>query len=267
MNGSSILQNDSHLKSDISAEEVELLLTELQTTQKLFRGFKGRDISILAESFSTMSFASEQTIAERGETGTWFGVLLQGRMRLRLPTVQIFLEPGAIIGEMAIFEANAVRSVTVEGAEDGLIATMLMSELPQFVVSCPEVGVKLMLMMAEAAVGKLTDNLRRERVQQERVSLDWAQAREGGLPPSAESALLDSLLLERGFDSAEASKLAGIAQLRTCEQGECLSAAGERLPCIFVVLQGAIAMDLWNVEVDVGGQLGSLDVLGSHVRP
>ena len=108
-------RRNSHLKSEVSSDEVEEHINFLQNVYGAFKDFDDQDVQVIAQALSTMRFASGQTIVEKGETGTWFGILIKGSMRIPLPGFKIMLGPGSILGEMAIYEANSVRSATVEG--------------------------------------------------------------------------------------------------------------------------------------------------------
>ena len=171
---SSIVNNEAHLKSEIPAEEVEETIMFLQSCGSAFRGFEQVEINVLSEAMSVMRFDAGQTVVEQGETGSWFGVLLSGTLRVLLPNnVTITMQPGAIVGEMAVWKEDAIRSASMVGGEGGIIATMLRAELPQFVSDCPETGVKLMRMMAESAVAKQSQNLRRDRASRMSAPVTW----------------------------------------------------------------------------------------------
>jgi len=141
----SILEKKDHLHSEISHEQIIEHIDFIQSCGRGFRGFGSSDVAALAEAFSVMKFDANQIVINKGETGTWFGVLLTGTLKVLLPTaeqerdratkgvVTISMQPGAVIGEMAVWKEDSIRNASMEGGEPGLIATMLQEDLPQFV--------------------------------------------------------------------------------------------------------------------------------------
>ena len=134
-----LLESSDHLQSEVSHEEAEGLLSNAQSVSTSFRGFSDDDLAVLAEHLSVMRFDAGQTVVQKGEVGSWFGLLLSGTLEITLPGGSISVNAGEVIGEMAIWQPGAVRSATLTGGTAGLIATMLVSELEQFVNDCPEV--------------------------------------------------------------------------------------------------------------------------------
>ena len=154
-----------------------------------------------------MRFEPDQVLVQKGEYGSWFGVLLSGTMKVVItPTFSITMQAGAIVGEMCIFSRESVRacryhrttwvwvrtghctrtqllsdapsgivcphttlscaqvrSASLMGDEEGLIATMLVSELEPFMASAPVPGAALLRAMGHAALKKNQDNARRAR--------------------------------------------------------------------------------------------------------
>ena len=131
------------LESDVTREEAEGLITFVQTVSTSFRGYSEEDISLLAGHFSVMRFEPGQVVMQKGEQGTWFGVLLEGSLAVEIPGVTIVVPAGAIVGEMAMWQRGATRSATLKGHEKGLIATMLVDDLPQLYAASPATCAKL----------------------------------------------------------------------------------------------------------------------------
>ena len=122
----SILEKKDHLHSEISHEQIREIISFLQSCGHGFRGFGRPDIAALAEALSVMNFDEGQKVVEKGEMGTWFGVLLSGTLKVLLPnSTTVTMHPGAVIGEMAVWKEDSVRNASMEGGERGLIATML----------------------------------------------------------------------------------------------------------------------------------------------
>ena len=151
------------LESDVTREEAEGLITFVQTVSTSFRGYSEEDISLLAGHFSVMRFEPGQVVMQKGEQGTWFGVLLEGSLAVEIPGVTIVVPAGAIVGEMAMWQRGATRSATLKGHEKGLIATMLVDDLPQLYAASPATCAKLMRQMGQTALSKQVENVRRAR--------------------------------------------------------------------------------------------------------
>ena len=71
------------LDSEVSTEEAEALLTFVQTISSSFRGFLADEVTVLSENLSVMRFDEEQVVMQKGESGSWFGVLLSGTLTVK----------------------------------------------------------------------------------------------------------------------------------------------------------------------------------------
>lgn len=143
------------LVSEVSLEEANSMLTYVQAISTSFRGFEDEEISQLTEHLSIMRFDTGETLVERGEDGTWFGILLSGSVSIVLPDGgNIELPAGNIIGEMVIWVDGTKRSASMKGGEPGMVATMLTTDLPKFVSAHPAAGLKLMKLMGKSALSK-----------------------------------------------------------------------------------------------------------------
>ena len=99
------------LDSEVSTEEAEALLTFVQTISSSFRGFLADEVTVLSENLSVMRFDEEQVVMQKGESGSWFGVLLSGTLTVKLTdTILIPIPAGAIIGEMAMWQMRGFQS-------------------------------------------------------------------------------------------------------------------------------------------------------------
>ena len=157
----------------MTREEAEGLITFVQTVSTSFRGYSEEDISLLAGHFSVMRFEPGQVVMQKGEQGTWFGVLLEGSLAVEIPGVTIVVPAGAIVGEMAMWQRGATRSATLKGHEKGLIATMLVDDLPQLYAASPATCAKLMRQMGQTALSKQVENVRRARSQAMKPTIPW----------------------------------------------------------------------------------------------
>ncbi len=169
------------LDSEVSTEEAEALLTFVQTISSSFRGFLADEVTVLSENLSVMRFDEEQVVMQKGESGSWFGVLLSGTLTVKITdTILIPIPAGAIIGEMAMWHRGAERSATIVGGQPGLIATMLVDEIGSLMVAHPAVGAKLMRMLGRTAISKTLENKQRERTAKLKPTIERLRARDGG---------------------------------------------------------------------------------------
>ncbi len=70
---SSVLVDEEHARkliSDVSNEEAEGMLTQVQTVSTAFRGFSGDQLAVLSEALSVMRFEEGQVLVEQGAVGT-----------------------------------------------------------------------------------------------------------------------------------------------------------------------------------------------------
>lgn len=253
-----VMQNDQHLQSDVSVDEVVERITFLQSCGVGFKEFDSDEVRSLAEALSVMRFEELEKVVEKGETGTWFGVLVSGSLKVLLPNITITVQPGALVGEMACWSDSAIRMASLVGGEPGLIATMLKEELPRFVIECPEAGAKLMRMMAEGSLSKHMANLRRARSTKMVPVARWGPG--GAHETSAFKAALD----EKGFEKAEADLLCEHTKFTRLQEGQVVTEAGQPWPFVMFVLQGALTMEAFDVEVEAGSVLGGLEFFGER---
>ena len=174
---SRILNSEMHLPSEVSVDEAEAMLLDLHDESKDFKqaGMDEDDILCLATHLSVMQFEQGQTIVAKGESGSWFGILLSGTLAVDLGNFKIQIKAGSLVGEMVMWVADSVRSATLLGDEPGLIATMLVDELGTFVADCDQTGPKLMRMMGHSAIGKALDNMKRTRAQAVKTAIRWQE--------------------------------------------------------------------------------------------
>lgn len=163
------------LQSEVTKDDAVGLLTFVQSISTSFRGFSEDETVALAEYFSVMRFEAGQTIVEQGETGTWFGILLAGTLQCEIGSLTFTTQAGAIVGEMAMWQSDSVRSATLKGGEPGLIATMLVAELPGFVATCPDAGAKLM-QVTQVALFAAHDDASTRRCRWAAGSRQWQRA-------------------------------------------------------------------------------------------
>ena len=110
------------LSSDESKEDIEQLLVEVQAKSRYFRGFVD-EVPKLAEMLSVVSFDEGETILQRGEEGTWVGLVLSGELSVIIEGKAVAtVNPGDFLGEMILWYGG-VRQSTVMASSSGVIAT------------------------------------------------------------------------------------------------------------------------------------------------
>ena len=221
---------EGHLESEVSEQDAEGLLTFVQATSSGFHGFTADEVQVIACNMSIMSFESEQTVLEKGQPGSWFGILLEGTLKLELPGFTgpaILRHPGDIIGEMAMWHPGASRTATIKGHESGLLATMLVSELPVFVNEFREVGLKLMRLMGKSAIGKSLENSSRARSKTMKTALGWDPSDRTPAQPAESVAALRSLLGAKNFAPGQIDALVSKARFYNFGDDELLLQDGQ----------------------------------------
>ena len=261
------------LDSEVSTEEAEALLTFVQTISSSFRGFLADEVTVLSENLSVMRFDEEQVVMQKGESGSWFGVLLSGTLTVKITdTILIPIPAGAIIGEMAMWHRGAERSATIVGGQPGLIATMLVDEIGSLMVAYPAVGAKLMRMLGRTAISKTLENKQRERTAKLKPTIQWGKVREAvqsaaslDMAGVAHRAQLMEKLKARGFEEDECAQLISLAKFDKFKQGQVLVEQGQLWDIVMVIIQGSVLIERENIEVADGGFIGALEFFGeSH---
>ena len=250
---------NGHLQSEVTVEEAEEMLTLVQNVSEKFRGFSEEEVSVLAEHLSVMKYDEAQTIVEKGEHGTWFGILLSGILGVELPGgVVIPLHAGAIIGEMVVYNRASVRAATLRGQHPGLIATLLVSELPGLLGSHPAVGAKLMRILGGSALHKQLDNIQRRHMTFA-PPLPWQPSTES--PPG--KALLAEVLRVKGLDEALVDRVCELASYASFEGGGAvLLAQQQQWPHLLLVLRGSVMLARWRVELGEGAAVNAPEFFG-----
>lgn len=249
------------VKSDVGVLEAIEYFEVLQVASPFFGNVftDAESVKALAMSMLIARFDGEQTVVENGEPGSWFGIILTGDVVVDLPTGgEVILSPGTLIGEMTLWTVGSVRSATIRGkAPGGLIATMLVDELPSFCEKHPDVGAKLMKLMGRSAIQKQVDNMRRAL----RSAMSPALQLSAG--DDAAAAALKGILEEHAFTSDEAALVCASCQYGAFREGEVLAKPGSPWPpLVAIILNGSLTMAPWNLELTSGGCVGGLDFFG-----
>ena len=255
------------LESEISNEEAEGLFTYVQTKSAQLQAFTEAEIALLVQLFSVVQFQEGQTLVQRGEPGTWFGIILTGTMDVVLPTgAVIALPPGNIIGEMVIWVEDSRRQATMQGGSDGLVAIMLRSELPAMMDHAPELMIKLLRIMGSSSFVKQLDNVKRERAVKLKPGLKWNEP--GGRPGNDKEGfdMLVELLELASFEKNDAQAFASITSMSHVKEGASVLEAGEPVAHILIVLTGIIVVEVDfgrdKLELGHGDHLGTIEYFG-----
>lgn len=128
----------------VDVDHAEGMLWFHKQSHGLFKSFSSETINVLSSNMSITRYAAGQTIVQKGESGTWFGVLLSGTLTVELPNADsLVIAAGELVGEMAVWQVGAKRSATIKGRSAGHLATMLIEELQTFLVEHPVAGMSL----------------------------------------------------------------------------------------------------------------------------
>jgi hypothetical protein len=131
------------LGSDGDKDDNIALLTEAQTHANSFVGYL-ENVDALADALSIVRIQEGETIMAQGETGTWVGILLRGTLDVIVGGKAVFtIMPGNFVGEMILW-TGGVRQATVVAGGEGVIATILVSELNELAQSNPALASKLL---------------------------------------------------------------------------------------------------------------------------
>ena len=146
-------------------------LRSVQTISTQFHGFDESEVQRLAASMTVAEFKENETVVQKGERASWFGLVLRGTVRAVITAeVSFNIYRGEFLGEQSIFERSAngntpIRSATVVGATDGILGLFTFKELEAFINDEPALGLKLVDVLGSSSVAKL--NAERARAVQE----------------------------------------------------------------------------------------------------
>jgi CRP/FNR family transcriptional regulator, cyclic AMP receptor protein len=88
--------------------------TELLRSVPLFRDLEKRELETLARSFKDRTFSPGQTIAQEGTGGVGFFVIESGEATVSVAgDEKRKLGPGDYFGEIALIDADALRTATI----------------------------------------------------------------------------------------------------------------------------------------------------------
>lgn len=199
-----------------------------------------------------LRFNADQAIIEKGEVGTWLGILLSGALLVGdkeeeangvKPTVA---RRGAVLGEFAFWCQGHKRMESVRGHEAGLIATILVEEMHALQETNPIVANKLMRMIVGTALQKQAIKLRNARAQRLGPNTVFASATKMSDVHSSAPAILSKHLYAKGFSRGEAALVCKEVSYFEVPADTVLLEAGQTWPYVVFVIRGSVSYDAWN---------------------
>ena len=286
---------DRELQSDLSQAESEGMFSYLQLASTTFSAMSEDMLQVLASAMTILRFESAQTVVEKGEPGTWFGIVLSGSLIIEgsipdqgAPPV---LNRGQIIGELAIWSSEPQpRFATISGKDAGIIATMTMAKLCRLADDRPDVAARLVRILTFTCLTRQAKRMRMAR--EERISAAIADATNSvfrsplklsevrnraiqapNAPIATAPACFRKLLRENGFDSSNVEMLCEAVQYLEAKEGDILIEMGTSWKHVFFLLHGKVRYDSWNYEIsatDNEGKrrlcsVGTIALFGDHL--
>ena len=96
------------------------MLLYIRGISSIFKGFDEDQLQILAENMSFMQYESGQPVMQKGEQGTWFGILLSGSLvplPVSLSNALSYLFPAAVQGAPPRRAARRARPPRTRAAQ------------------------------------------------------------------------------------------------------------------------------------------------------
>lgn len=166
---------------------------------QVFEKFSDEEIHLLTRYMSVERIVSGQVVMKKGESATYLGIILSGKVTVFDEGVEIITRSeGDLLGEMALIRSSP-RNANVIAGSDGEIAVMPFDAIKRLKQEHPKIALKLMSMLAELTMNKLDETeeaLRTERQKSERLLLN-ARFDKGyfrDIPFVAESPAMHSVL-------------------------------------------------------------------------
>jgi CRP-like cAMP-binding protein len=229
--------------SDTSIAGAVEALRGVQAVSRHFHGFDDYEVRVLAKAMSMVEFHEGDSIIEKGETASWFGVLLSGTVHAVIaPDLRFPIHRGEILGEQSLFSQPSTRSASVVGATAGMMGLFTFDELAAFVQDAPALGLRLVSLLGHASAEKL-DAERAIAVRDARpapMAPAWKQ-----LKQPTELLRLFTEVAGRSRDlstlsAADCEALFSVGHVLPFAAGEELVGAGQEVPFAAVVLSGEV---------------------------
>ena len=244
------------LSSDESKEDIEQLLVEVQAKSRYFRGFVD-EVPKLAEMLSVVSFDEGETILQRGEEGTWVGLVLSGELSVIIEGKAVAtVNPGDFLGEMILWYGG-VRQSTVLASSSGVIATMLTSEARAICLEDPQLSMKLFHAIGQQSVAGFLAYSIGGRVSRQVCATSLRKVPLKDAREQWEGCL--TKMRTRGFDVGEQAEeyLMSQMQVHAFGEGDTLVRPGDKLDLVLLLVEGAV-----KVNTPHATQYAAPDMLG-----
>lgn len=127
----------------------------------LFSSLSESSLAQLASHCSTRDLMPGETIFTEGSTDTGLFLLLDGRVEIshhipnRGSEILAVLETGSYFGEMSLFGEDPSRSATATATASTRLAELNRHEFHQILQAHPELGVELLLLLANRLVERV----------------------------------------------------------------------------------------------------------------
>ena len=230
------------LSSDEDKEDVEQLLVEVQAKSRYFRGFVD-EVPMLAEMLSVVSFDEGETILQRGEEGTWVGLVLSGELEVIIEGKAVAtVNPGDFLGEMILWYGG-VRQSTVMASSSGVIATMLISELKLICLEDPQLSMKLFHAIGRQSVTGFLAYTIGGRVSRQVCALSLRRVPLKDAREPWKRCL--TKMRSRGFEVDEQAEeyLMNQMQVHAFGEGDALVRPGDKLDHVLLLVEGAVKVN------------------------
>lgn len=148
----------------LSDEEALRLFYAVQKYSLWFHGFQYRELKLMHRGVGShrmriSRFMRGELLARRGSEATFIAIVLAGEIGVRHGAERSLtnamprrLQKGSLFGERAFFMAEQRRPADLVAISDGVVATLLFSELELLAEAHPKMMGRVMLQIARAAV-------------------------------------------------------------------------------------------------------------------
>jgi CRP/FNR family cyclic AMP-dependent transcriptional regulator len=135
--------------------------------EMIFSLFDDSDLDNIAPFFELRIYPGGRIVFEEGDTADFVGLVASGKLEVKKQTefkgnqvIIAILGPGALFGEMSIFDNN--RSATIEAVEDSTIFILTNTALNTMIEQYPYTGIKLLkglIRILSIRLRKITERL------------------------------------------------------------------------------------------------------------
>jgi CRP/FNR family transcriptional regulator, cyclic AMP receptor protein len=119
--------------------------------KSVFRFLAEEEIENLCPYLEIRNLASGTTLMVEGEPGDFMGFLVKGRLAAQKETpfpgkyiLLAILDPGAIVGEIAVMEHGCLRNVTITSMEESQLLILARQGMDELIQTNPVLGNKIL---------------------------------------------------------------------------------------------------------------------------